>query len=97
MAGRSERTQGEDDAGAPGPVGDVDPFDPDVGPHSPAADDVSLSATDVTTPGVIAGREEIESRERAAQASPPGDQATNPDHPRDDPHAAEVADRRDIR
>lgn len=96
MPSRSERTPGGDGAGGPRPEGQVDPFDPDVGPHSPAADDVSLSATDVTTPGVIAAREEIEERERAAQASPPDDHTTNPDHPLDDPHAAEVADRRDI-
>ncbi len=43
------------------------PLDESVGPHSPASDDVSLSANDVTTDGVMAAREDIQERGRAAE------------------------------
>lgn len=57
---------------------EVDPdttphLDETVGPHSPASDDVGLSANDVTTDGVIEAREDIQERGRAAEGASPTD------------------------
>ena len=57
---------------------EVDPdttprLDETVGPHSPASDDVRLSANDVTTDGVIEAREDIQERGRAAEGAAPPD------------------------
>jgi hypothetical protein len=46
-------------------------LDETVGPHSPASDDVSLTANDVTTEGVIEARQDIQDRGRAAENTPP--------------------------
>jgi hypothetical protein len=51
------------------------PLDETVGPHSPASDDVSLSASDVTSDGVMVARQEIQDRERAAERASPPDEA----------------------
>ena len=71
-------------------------FDPTVGPHSPAADDVGLSANDVTSPGVVDGREDIQAQERREQVSPPAGRGSPPGHPEEDAAAAERSDRTDV-
>lgn len=55
------------------PSGDVPHLDETVGPHSPASDDVRLSANDVTTAGVIEARADIQERGRRLEdeSTPP--------------------------
>ena len=74
------------------PPGATPHLDETVGPHSPASDDVRLSASDVTTEGVMAARVDIEQRERALEEEQAPARRGSPHHPPDDPAAAETDD-----
>lgn len=74
------------------PPGATPHLDETVGPHSPASDDVRLTANDVTTEGVIAARVDIEQRERALEEEQTPTRRGSPHHPDDDPASAQARD-----